>query len=139
MADVTQENELDVRAAKASLTYIALDGNIGCLVNGAGLAMATMDIIKHHGGDPANWVAAQPTAAAGNPSAGNPPVIVTQPQSQTIVAFSSATLSVAAGGDGPLRYQWRLNGANLSGATNSRLLASAATWSANVRVLAIVW
>ncbi len=56
MADVTQENELDVRAAKASLTYIALDGNIGCLVNGAGLAMATMDIIKHHGGDPANFL-----------------------------------------------------------------------------------
>ena len=56
MQDTTQENELDVRAAKASLNYIALDGNIGCLVNGAGLAMATMDIIKHHGGDPANFL-----------------------------------------------------------------------------------
>jgi succinyl-CoA synthetase beta subunit len=56
MADVTQENELDVRAANAHLTYIALDGNIGCLVNGAGLAMATMDIIKHYGGDPANFL-----------------------------------------------------------------------------------
>jgi succinyl-CoA synthetase beta subunit len=56
MQDHTQENELDVRAAKAALNYIALDGNIGCLVNGAGLAMATMDIIKHHGGDPANFL-----------------------------------------------------------------------------------
>jgi hypothetical protein len=74
-----------------------------------------------YGNDPANWIAAQPTAAGGNPSAGNPPVIVTQPQSQTVVAFSSATLNVTAGGDGPLRYQWRFNGANLSGATNSIL------------------
>jgi succinyl-CoA synthetase beta subunit len=56
MADVTQENELDVRAANAHLNYIALDGNIGCLVNGAGLAMATMDIIKHYGGEPANFL-----------------------------------------------------------------------------------
>jgi succinyl-CoA synthetase beta subunit len=45
-----------VRAQKFGLTYIALDGNIGCLVNGAGLAMATMDIIKLHGGDPANFL-----------------------------------------------------------------------------------
>jgi succinyl-CoA synthetase beta subunit len=56
MADETQERPLDVRAAKAHLNYIALDGNIGCLVNGAGLAMATMDIIKYHGGDPANFL-----------------------------------------------------------------------------------
>ncbi len=56
MADVSQENELDVRAAAAHLNYIALDGNIACLVNGAGLAMATMDIIKLHGGDPANFL-----------------------------------------------------------------------------------
>jgi succinyl-CoA synthetase beta subunit len=56
MKDVTQEKPLDVRAEKASLNYIALDGNIGCLVNGAGLAMATMDIIKHHGGEPANFL-----------------------------------------------------------------------------------
>jgi succinyl-CoA synthetase beta subunit len=56
MADKSQENELDVRAAAAHLNYIALDGNIGCLVNGAGLAMATMDIIKYHGGSPANFL-----------------------------------------------------------------------------------
>jgi len=56
MADEAQEKPLDVRAKKANLNYIALDGNIACLVNGAGLAMATMDIIKLHGGDPANFL-----------------------------------------------------------------------------------
>ncbi len=56
MADESQENELDVRAKRASLNYIALDGTIGCLVNGAGLAMATMDIIKLHGAEPANFL-----------------------------------------------------------------------------------
>ncbi|MDB5297183.1 MAG: sucC [Phycisphaerales bacterium] len=56
MADESQEKELDVRAQKAALNYIALDGTIGCLVNGAGLAMATMDIIKLHGADPANFL-----------------------------------------------------------------------------------
>src|SRR6476661_3222250 len=56
MADESQERPLDVRAQKANLNYIALDGSIGCLVNGAGLAMATMDIIKLHGGEPANFL-----------------------------------------------------------------------------------
>ncbi len=56
MADESQERPLDVRAAKARLNYINLDGNIACLVNGAGLAMATMDIIKLHGGEPANFL-----------------------------------------------------------------------------------
>lgn len=56
MADESQEKPLDVRAKKANLNYIALDGNIGCLVNGAGLAMATMDIIKLHGAEPANFL-----------------------------------------------------------------------------------
>ncbi len=56
MADESQERPLDVRAKKANLNYIALDGNIGCLVNGAGLAMATMDIIKLHGAEPANFL-----------------------------------------------------------------------------------
>ena len=45
-----------VDAAKADLNYIGLDGEIGCMVNGAGLAMATMDIIKYHGGTPANFL-----------------------------------------------------------------------------------
>src|SRR5918997_1839793 len=56
LADESQERPLDVRAHKANLNYIALDGTIGCLVNGAGLAMATMDIIKLHGADPANFL-----------------------------------------------------------------------------------
>ncbi|MEM7809614.1 MAG: ADP-forming succinate--CoA ligase subunit beta, partial [Planctomycetota bacterium] len=56
MQDTSQEKELDVRAAKADLNYIQLDGTIGCLVNGAGLAMATMDVIKLHGGEPANFL-----------------------------------------------------------------------------------
>ena len=56
MFDPAEENPAEIRATKAGLTYIALDGNIGCLVNGAGLAMATMDIVKHHGGSPANFL-----------------------------------------------------------------------------------
>lgn len=56
LRDWSQEDERDHQAAKADLNYIGLDGNIGCLVNGAGLAMATMDIIKLHGGTPANFL-----------------------------------------------------------------------------------
>jgi succinyl-CoA synthetase beta subunit len=56
LRDETEENPADLRAAKAGLTYISLHGNIGCLVNGAGLAMSTMDIIKYHGGEPANFL-----------------------------------------------------------------------------------
>ena len=56
MFDPTEENPNEIRAKSANLSYIALDGNIGCLVNGAGLAMATMDIIKLHGGSPANFL-----------------------------------------------------------------------------------
>ena len=56
MRDVTEENEKEVVASKFDLNYIALDGNIGCMVNGAGLAMATMDIIKHYGAEPANFL-----------------------------------------------------------------------------------
>merc|ERR1712004_758359 len=56
LKDWTQEDERDIMAAKADLNYIGLDGNIGCLVNGAGLAMSTMDIISLHGGSPANFL-----------------------------------------------------------------------------------
>ena len=56
MFDASEENPNELRAKAANLSYIALDGNIGCLVNGAGLAMATMDIIKLHGGIPANFL-----------------------------------------------------------------------------------
>ncbi len=54
--DPSEENPAEIRAKAADLSYIALDGNIGCLVNGAGLAMATMDLIKLHGGEPANFL-----------------------------------------------------------------------------------
>ena len=54
--DVTEEDPLEVEASKYSLNYIKLDGNVGCMVNGAGLAMATMDIIKYAGGMPANFL-----------------------------------------------------------------------------------
>jgi len=56
MADPAEENPAEVKAHEFGLSYIALDGKIGCLVNGAGLAMATMDIIKLHGGEPANFL-----------------------------------------------------------------------------------
>ena len=56
LRDESEENPAEIRAAKANLNFIQLDGNIGCLVNGAGLAMATMDIVKHHGGNPANFL-----------------------------------------------------------------------------------
>lgn len=54
--DPAEENPLDVRASQAGVNYINLGGTIGCLVNGAGLAMATMDLIKYHGGEPANFL-----------------------------------------------------------------------------------
>ncbi|MFC0188910.1 ADP-forming succinate--CoA ligase subunit beta [Fictibacillus aquaticus] len=54
--DLEEEDPKEIEASKYDLTYIALDGNIGCMVNGAGLAMATMDIIKHYSGDPANFL-----------------------------------------------------------------------------------
>jgi succinyl-CoA synthetase beta subunit len=54
--DLEEEDPKEIEASKYDLSYIALDGNIGCMVNGAGLAMATMDIIKHYGGDPANFL-----------------------------------------------------------------------------------
>lgn len=56
LRDLGEENPAEVRASKAGLNFIQLDGNIGCLVNGAGLAMGTMDIIKYHGGNPANFL-----------------------------------------------------------------------------------
>src|ERR1700693_1367525 len=56
LRDITEEDPLEVEASKYSLNYIKLNGNVGCMVNGAGLAMATMDIIKHAGGMPANFL-----------------------------------------------------------------------------------
>ena len=56
LRDLSEEDPLEVEASKFGLNYIKLDGNIACMVNGAGLAMGTMDIIKHHGGSPANFL-----------------------------------------------------------------------------------
>ncbi|MCX7555715.1 ADP-forming succinate--CoA ligase subunit beta [Xanthomonadaceae bacterium JHOS43] len=56
MRDVRQEDETEVLASKFDLNYVTMDGNIGCMVNGAGLAMATMDVIKLNGGEPANFL-----------------------------------------------------------------------------------
>ena len=64
MRDMSEEEEVEIRANKSGLSYVKLDGNIGCLVNGAGLAMATMDIIKMAGGNPANFLDVGGTADA---------------------------------------------------------------------------
>ncbi|MDP1802476.1 MAG: ADP-forming succinate--CoA ligase subunit beta [Bacteroidota bacterium] len=64
MRDITEEDPTDVEARVAELNYVKLDGNVGCMVNGAGLAMATMDIIKLSGGEPANFLDVGGTANA---------------------------------------------------------------------------
>lgn len=64
MRDISEENPIEVEAREADLNYVKLDGNVGCMVNGAGLAMATMDIIKLSGGDPANFLDVGGTANA---------------------------------------------------------------------------
>ena len=64
MRDLSEEDEMEIEASKYSLNYIKLDGNVGCMVNGAGLAMATMDIIKLAGGEPANFLDVGGTANA---------------------------------------------------------------------------
>jgi succinyl-CoA synthetase beta subunit len=56
MRDEAQEDPMELRASAHDLNYVSLDGNIACMVNGAGLAMATMDLIKLHGGSPANFL-----------------------------------------------------------------------------------
>jgi succinyl-CoA synthetase beta subunit len=64
MRDTTEEDPLEVEASNADLNYVKLEGNVGCMVNGAGLAMATMDIIKYSGGEPANFLDVGGTADA---------------------------------------------------------------------------
>lgn len=64
MRDIREENPTEVEAKKAGLSYVDLDGNVGCMVNGAGLAMATMDLIKQAGGEPANFLDVGGTADA---------------------------------------------------------------------------
>jgi succinyl-CoA synthetase beta subunit len=64
MRDLTEEDPIEVEASRYDLNYVKLDGNVGCMVNGAGLAMATMDMIKMSGGDPANFLDVGGTASA---------------------------------------------------------------------------
>jgi succinyl-CoA synthetase beta subunit len=64
MRDLSEEDPTEVEAGEAGLNYVQLDGNVGCMVNGAGLAMATMDIIKLSGGEPANFLDVGGTADA---------------------------------------------------------------------------
>lgn len=64
MRDLDEEEPTEIEAKKYGLSYVKLDGNVGCMVNGAGLAMSTMDIIKHEGGDPANFLDVGGTASA---------------------------------------------------------------------------
>ncbi|MFN8406578.1 MAG: ADP-forming succinate--CoA ligase subunit beta [Sphingobacteriaceae bacterium] len=70
MRDITEEDPTEVEAGKSNLNYVKLDGNVGCMVNGAGLAMATMDIIKLAGGEPANFLDVGGTANAETVKAG---------------------------------------------------------------------
>lgn len=70
MRDLNEEDPTEVEAGKFNLNFIKLDGNVGCMVNGAGLAMATMDIIKHSGGEPANFLDVGGTANADTVEAG---------------------------------------------------------------------
>ena len=70
MRDLAEENPAETEAGKYNLNFIKLSGNVGCMVNGAGLAMATMDIIKQSGGDPANFLDVGGTASAETVEAG---------------------------------------------------------------------
>ncbi|HXJ58495.1 MAG TPA: immunoglobulin domain-containing protein, partial [Verrucomicrobiae bacterium] len=89
------------------------------LADGTGLSLQRRSPTAY-GNDPANWFAGAPTAGAA-PANGTAPTFLVQPQSMTVPAFSSLTLSVMAGGSSPLRYQWQRNGENLPGATNAML------------------
>ena len=70
LRDLSEENPIEIEAKKVGLNYVDLDGNVGCMVNGAGLAMATMDLIKQSGGSPANFLDVGGTADAERVEAG---------------------------------------------------------------------
>ncbi len=82
--DLDEEDALEIEASKYNLNYIKLDGNVGCMVNGAGLAMATMDIIKLAGGDPANFLDVGGTANKETVAAGFK-IILTDPKVEAIL------------------------------------------------------
>ena len=84
MRDLHEEDPVEVEAGEFGLSYIKLDGNVGCMVNGAGLAMATMDIIKLAGGDPANFLAVGGAASAETVEAGFR-IILKDPNVETIL------------------------------------------------------
>jgi succinyl-CoA synthetase beta subunit len=83
MRDLKEEDELEIEAKKHNLNYVRLDGNVGCMVNGAGLAMATMDMIKLSGGEPANFLDVGGTANAQTVEAGFK-IILTDPHGNAI-------------------------------------------------------
>jgi hypothetical protein len=85
-----------------------------------GLSLQRRDV-SAYGNDPTNWMAAAPTPAADAAAEGEPPFITLQPTNIVLATGSGATLSVTAGGTPPLRYQWRMHGTNVTGATNSTL------------------
>ena len=92
--------------------------------NGVGVSLQRM-VALDYGNDPVNWIAAAPTPSAETgPAAGQPPTLNSAPGNLAVAAGSNVTLSVSATGAGLLRYQWRWNGATLSGATNATLLLS---------------
>ena len=88
--------------------------------DGFGLSLQRRNALAY-GNDPINWIAAQPTAAAATSTGGAAPVITLHPASQSVLVAMNTAFSVTATGTGPLQYQWRFNGTNLPGATNSLL------------------
>ncbi len=88
--------------------------------DGYGLSLQRR-VAATYGNDPTNWTATLPTAANPTATGGAAPVISVQPQNQTAIGGSGVTLSVTASGTAPLRYQWRFQGLNIAGATNSLL------------------
>lgn len=123
LRDLSEEEGSEIEASKYDLNYIKLDGNIGCLVNGAGLAMGTMDIIKHYGGEPANFLdvggsASQEAVAAGFK------LILSDPSVQGILVnifggimkcdvIAAAVISAAQEIDIPVPLVVRLQGTNV--------------------------
>jgi succinyl-CoA synthetase beta subunit len=91
MRDTSEEDPAEIEASKYGLSFIKLDGSIGCLVNGAGLAMATMDIIKHEGGEPANFL---DVGGGATPKTSRRP-LRSSPKTRTCGEFLSTSLAAS--------------------------------------------